>query len=130
LTLCHASPRLPPSSLTAVHVQPSYPSFLQYTGGTTGVSKGACLTHRSVLASVLQMQSWLRLALDLENCELITPVPLYHVYPLGMALMALACGAPNRLDLDQRDTKTQCHELQGDLYEMLIRRHTLRTAME
>jgi long-chain acyl-CoA synthetase len=54
VSLCDAVASLPPSSFTAAQVQPSDLAFLQYTGGTTGVSKGACLTHRSVLASVLQ----------------------------------------------------------------------------
>ena len=129
VSLCDAIVTLPPSSFTAAQVQPSDLSFLQYTGGTTGVSKGACLTHRSVLASVLQMQSWLRLALDLENLELITPLPLYHIYPLGMALMALACGAHNRLVVNPRDTKTLCDELQREPFDMLIGVNTLFNAM-
>ncbi|MDR6860371.1 AMP-binding protein [Variovorax guangxiensis] len=120
---------LPPSGFTAAQVQPSDLSFLQYTGGTTGVSKGACLTHRSELASVLQMQSWLRLAVDLENLELITPLPLYHIYPLGMALAALASGAHNRLVVNPRDIKALCDELQRAPFDMLIGVNTLFNAM-
>ena len=120
---------LPPSGFTAAQVQPSDLSFLQYTGGTTGVSKGACLTHRSELASVLQMQSWLRLAVDLENLELITPLPLYHIFPLGIALGALASGAHNRLVVNPRDIKALCDELQRAPFDMLIGVNTLFNAM-
>jgi long-chain acyl-CoA synthetase len=129
LSLRDAISGLPPSGFTAEQVRPSDISFLQYTGGTTGVSKGACLTHRSELASVLQMQSWLRLILDLENLELITPLPLYHIYPLGMALMALASGAHNRLVVNPRDIKALCDELQRAPFDMLIGVNTLFNAM-
>jgi long-chain acyl-CoA synthetase len=129
VSLRDAIASLPPSSFTAAPVQPSDISFLQYTGGTTGVSKGACLTHRSVLASVLQMQSWIRLALDLDKLELITPLPLYHIYPLGMALMALACGAHNRLVLNPREIKALCDELQRAPFDMLIGVNTLYNGM-
>jgi len=107
------------------HVAPSDLSFLQYTGGTTGVSKGACLTHRSVLASVLQMQAWLGLVLDLGELEVVTPLPLYHIFPLGIALMALASGAHNRLVVNPRDTKALCAELQRAPFDMLIGVNTL-----
>ncbi|HET6829259.1 MAG TPA: AMP-binding protein [Ramlibacter sp.] len=120
---------LPPSGFTAAQVQPSDLSFLQYTGGTTGVSKGSCLTHRSELASVLQMQSSLRLAVDVENLELITPLPLYHILPLGMALAALASGAHNRLVVNPRDIKALCAELQRAPFDMLIGVNTLFNAM-
>lgn len=129
VSLRDAIPALPPSDFTAAQVDPSDLAFLQYTGGTTGVSKGACLTHRSVLASVLQMQSWLRLTLDLEKLELITPLPLYHIYPLGMALAALASGAHNRLVVNPRDTKALCDELQRAPFDMLIGVNTLFNAM-
>ena len=118
----------PESGATRGHdetVAPRDLSFLQYTGGTTGVSKGACLTHRSVLASVLQMQSWLQLSLDLENLEVVTPLPLYHIFPLGIALMAMASGAHNRLVVNPRDTKALCAELQRAPFDMLIGVNTL-----
>jgi long-chain acyl-CoA synthetase len=129
VSLRDAISALPQSGFTAAEVQPSDLSFLQYTGGTTGVSKGACLTHRSVLASVLQMRSWLRLAVDLENLELVTPLPLYHIYPLGMALMALVSGAHNRLVVNPRDTQGLCDELHRAPFDMLIGVNTLFNAM-
>jgi len=117
------------ADFSAAKVRPSDLAFLQYTGGTTGVSKGACLTHRNVLVSVLQMQSWLRLALDLENFELVTPLPLYHIYPLGMALMALASGGHNRLVMNPRDIKALCAELRRTPFNVLIGVNTLFNGM-
>jgi len=117
------------ANFASERVRPADLAFLQYTGGTTGVSKGACLTHRSVLASSLQMQSWLGLALDLDNFELVTPLPLYHIYPLGMALMALASGAHNRLVVNPRDVKALCAELKRAPFDMLIGVNTMFNAM-
>jgi len=113
----------------APQVRPSDLAFLQYTGGTTGVSKGACLTHRNVLVSVLQMQSWLRLTLDLENLEQVTPLPLYHIYPLGMMIMTLASGGHNRLVTNPRDIKVLCAELRRTPFDVLIGVNTLFNGM-
>jgi long-chain acyl-CoA synthetase len=116
-------------NFTAAQVRPSDLAFLQYTGGTTGVSKGACLTHRNVLVSVLQMQSWLRLNLEIQNFELVTPLPLYHIFPLGMALMALASGGHNRLVMNPRDITTLCTELRRAPFDVLIGVNTMFNGM-
>jgi len=110
-------------------VGPSDLAFLQYTGGTTGVSKGACLTHRSVLASSLQMRSWLALALDIDNFEIVTPLPLYHIFPLGTTLTSLASGAHNRLVVNPRDAQALCAELKRAPFDMLIGVNTMFNAM-
>lgn len=117
------------ASFVRPQVRPGDLAFLQYTGGTTGVSKGACLTHRNVLVSVLQMQSWLRLMFDLEKLELVTPLPLYHIFPLGIALMALVSGGHNRLVVNPRDIKALCAELQRAPFDMLIGVNTLFNGM-
>ena len=75
------------------------------------------------------MQSWLRLALDIENFEMVTPLPLYHIFPLGMTLMALASGAHNRLVVNPRDTQALCDELQRAPFDMLIGVNTMFNAM-
>ncbi|WPH23340.1 AMP-binding protein [Variovorax paradoxus] len=116
-------------NFTAAQVRPSDLAFLQYTGGTTGVSKGACLTHRNVLVSVLQMQSWLRLNLEIQNFELVTPLPLYHIFPLGMALMALASGGHNRLVMNPRDITALCTELRRAPFDVLIGVNTMFNGM-
>src|SRR5678816_860144 len=54
-------------------------AFLQYTGGTTGVSKGAMLLHRNVIAALLQYKAWLGPAIGSERPVIITALPLYHI---------------------------------------------------
>jgi len=127
--LREATAALPDADFASEHVRPSDLAFLQYTGGTTGVSKGACLTHRSVLASSLQMRSWLGLALDIDNFEIVTPLPLYHIFPLGMALTALASGAHNRLVVNPRDAQALCAELERAPFDMLIGVNTMFNAL-
>ncbi|WP_062364538.1 AMP-binding protein [Variovorax paradoxus] len=117
------------AGFSAPQVRPSDLAFLQYTGGTTGVSKGACLTHRNVLVSVLQMQCWLRLNLEIQNFELVTPLPLYHIFPLGMALMALASGGHNRLVMNPRDIQALCAELRRAPFDVLIGVNTMFNGM-
>ena len=124
-----ATAALPDVEFASEHMRPSDLALLQYTGGTTGVSKGACLTHRSVLASSLQMRSWLGLALDIDNFEIVTPLPLYHIFPLGMALTALASGAHNRLIVNPRDAQALCAELERAPFDMLIGVNTMFNAL-
>ena len=79
-------------------------AFLQYTGGTTGVSKGAMLTHRNLVANMLQIQSWIRpLLVDGEEVA-IAALPLYHVFALTVNALALfSVGAKNVLIANPRD---------------------------
>jgi len=80
-------------------------AFLQYTGGTTGVPKGAVLRHGQVMANVLQLSAWV--ARDLrEGAETaLVPLPLYHIYALTCALTFLRIGAELVLVTDPRDLK-------------------------
>ena len=129
VTLRDAMSALADADFVSEKVSPADLAFLQYTGGTTGVSKGACLTHRSVLASSLQMRSWLALALDIDNFEIVTPLPLYHIFPLGIALTSLASGAHNRLVVNPRDAQALCAELKRAPFDMLIGVNTMFNAM-
>jgi long-chain acyl-CoA synthetase len=79
-------------------------AFLQYTGGTTGVAKGAMLTHRNILANMLQTFEWLQPALVRGEEIILTPLPLYHVFSLTVNCMTLmAYGAQNILITNPRD---------------------------
>jgi long-chain acyl-CoA synthetase len=83
-------------------------AFLQYTGGTTGVSKGAVLLHRNVIANVLQNEAWLQPTLDTlpkgEQLQFVCALPLYHIYALTVcALMATRLGGMNLLIPNPRD---------------------------
>jgi len=80
-------------------------AFLQYTGGTTGVSKGAMLTHRNLVANMLQSKAWLApTGIDQGNEIIITALPLYHIFALtANCLVFMALGGTNVLITNPRD---------------------------
>jgi len=79
-------------------------AFLQYTGGTTGVSKGAILLHRNVIANVLQNDAWLQMKPSGEQMVFVTALPLYHIYSLTIsAFMGMRVGGLGLLIPNPRD---------------------------
>ncbi|WP_407178255.1 long-chain fatty acid--CoA ligase [Bradyrhizobium sp. STM 3562] len=89
-------------------IGPDDVAFLQYTGGTTGVSKGATLLHRNVVANVLQNDAWLQPALSrppqIEQLLVVCALPLYHIFALTACyLLALRAGGANLLIPNPRD---------------------------
>ena len=80
-------------------------AFLQYTGGTTGVAKGAMLLNRNIIANMLQARAWIRPFLDAERREvIITPLPLYHIFSLtANCLVFMSLGGENILIPNPRD---------------------------
>jgi long-chain acyl-CoA synthetase len=81
-------------------------AFLQYTGGTTGVAKGAILTNRNMIANVLQAEAWIRAALPPPPAPriVITALPLYHIFSLtANCLLFVSIGAHNILITNPRD---------------------------
>ena len=81
-------------------------AFLQYTGGTTGVAKGAMLTHKNMVANVLQSASWLSTVVTPEKETVITPLPLYHIFALtANCFVFLHIGGHNVLIPNPRDMK-------------------------
>jgi len=89
-----------------VDVDQSDLAFLQYTGGTTGVAKGAMLTHRNVLANCQQALAFAEGQLTGETETVVTPLPLYHIFSLTVnCLIFMALGGRNILIANPRDTK-------------------------
>jgi long-chain acyl-CoA synthetase len=89
-------------------ISPDDVAFLQYTGGTTGVSKGATLLHRNILANVLQNDAWLQPALvqppHVEQLFVVCALPLYHIFALTACyLLAMRAGGVNLLIPNPRD---------------------------
>lgn len=82
-------------------------AFLQYTGGTTGLSKGAVLTHRNVIAATLQAEAWFTPALarigDTSKINSIAALPLYHIFALTLSLLAIRWGSHMTLIPNPRD---------------------------
>ncbi len=94
-------------SLRRVDVEPDDVAFLQYTGGTTGVSKGAVLLHRNVVANIMQCEAWFKPMLSKvgnEQLTIVCALPLYHIFALTIcALMGAHFGAMNLLIPNPRD---------------------------
>jgi len=91
-------------TLQPVEAKPDDIAFLQYTGGTTGVSKGAVLLHRNVVANVLQNEAWLGMKAPAEQMVFVAALPLYHIYSLTIsAFMGMRTGGLNVLIPNPRD---------------------------
>lgn len=79
-------------------------AFLQYTGGTTGISKGAMLTHKNVLANMLQIVEWMKPVLKEGEETIVTALPMYHIFSLTVNCMAfITYGGHNILITNPRD---------------------------
>jgi long-chain acyl-CoA synthetase len=78
-------------------------AFLQYTGGTTGISKGAVLTHANICSNVTQAHAWIESVLRDGEELIVTPLPLYHIFALTVSLTFLMIGARNLLIANPRD---------------------------
>jgi long-chain acyl-CoA synthetase len=91
-------------NLATVPLGPEDIAFLQYTGGTTGVAKGAVLTHRNLVANILQLGAWFRPALEsVGQATIVGALPLYHIFALTQTLFFMSLGARNLLIPNPRD---------------------------
>jgi long-chain acyl-CoA synthetase len=105
-------------------------AFLQYTGGTTGVSKGAILVHRNVIAALLQYRAWLAPAMGEERPVIITALPLYHIFSLTVnCLVMMFVGGENVLITNPRDIPGFIKELAKHKYSMITGVNTLFNAL-
>lgn len=115
---------------TPLPLTPDHLAFLQYTGGTTGISKGAMLTHRSMLANAVQNNAWLNQRAPQGEEISITALPLYHVFALSLnCLSALLNGGMNYLITDPRDIDRFVHELERVPFTALAGVNTLFNAL-
>jgi len=101
-------------------------AFIQYTGGTTGVSKGATLTHRNVIANVEANFEWMKPCMNEQQNVIITALPLYHIYSLTVnALSALKSGMLNVLITNPRDMKAFLKDLKKHRFTCITGVNTL-----
>ncbi|PRD41637.1 long-chain fatty acid--CoA ligase [Phyllobacterium phragmitis] len=117
-----------------VEVAPSDVAFLQYTGGTTGISKGATLLHSNILANVEQMRVWIDVAYRIKGkpkeVNFICALPLYHIFALTVnAMMGIEQGARNVLIPNPRDIPAFVKELQKYPVHILPGLNTLFNAL-
>jgi long-chain acyl-CoA synthetase len=105
-------------------------AFLQYTGGTTGVSKGAMLLHRNIIAALLQYEAWLGPAMQGERPIIITALPLYHIFSLTVnCLVMMVVGGENVLITNPRDIPGFVKELAKHKYSIITGVNTLFNAL-
>ena len=101
-------------------------AFLQYTGGTTGVAKGAMLTHRNMIANMQQASAWIRGNLEEGKEVIITALPLYHIFSLtANCLTFMKVGAHNYLITNPRDMPGFVKELKNISFTAITGVNTL-----
>ena len=115
---------------TDVTVGPQDIAFLQYTGGTTGVAKGAMLTHRNMVANVLQAAAWARPFIAGRGDVVVTPLPLYHVFSLTANLFCfMELGGHDVLITNPRDLPSLIKELKRGPFTYITGVNTLFVAL-
>ena len=100
-------------------------AFLQYTGGTTGVSKGAMLTHRNLVGNMEQLGAWTQGALQEGKEVVFQPLPLYHIFALNTALVYMKIGCETVLIANPRDLDGFVKELSSRRWNVLTGVNTL-----
>ncbi len=108
-------------------------AFLQYTGGTTGLSKGAVLTHRNIVSAILQGEAWFTPAMsrvgDVGNINSISALPLYHIFALNLCLLSIRWGSCQTLIPNPRDFGKFVDVLKKRPFHMLPAVNTLFNAL-
>jgi long-chain acyl-CoA synthetase len=115
--------------LTDVPLNSEDTAFLQYTGGTTGVPKGAILTHGNLVANLQQTKVWVKDVLVEGKETAIIPLPLYHVFALTGMLVFFTLGANNVLITNPRDIESFVKELRHTPFSAMIGVNTLFNAL-
>ena len=112
--------------LPDVSIAPDDIAFLQYTGGTTGVAKGAMLTHRNLVANMQQAAAWVRNDVTPGKETIITALPLYHIFALtANGLVFMKFGAKNILITNPRDMPGFVKELKREPFTAITGVNTL-----
>ncbi|MGB3585306.1 MAG: AMP-binding protein [Tunicatimonas sp.] len=117
-------------TFTRVELSGEDTAFLQYTGGTTGVSKGAILTHANLIANMEQISAWMSVGLNKAEETMITALPLYHIYALTVNCFSMMkIGAKNVLITNPRDMKGFLKELKKHPFTVITGLNTLYNGM-
>ena len=110
----------------AVDLNKSDNAFLQYTGGTTGVSKGAVLSHGNLCANVQQVEAWIDVKFTEGQETIITALPMYHIFALtANCVVFFRYGATNVLITNPRDMKGFCKDLKKNPFSIITGVNTL-----
>ncbi|HEX5362614.1 MAG TPA: AMP-binding protein [Fluviicoccus sp.] len=121
--------RANPHKLKEYTAKPEDIACLQYTGGTTGVSKGAELTHRSITSNMMQTHAFLSTALQPGREVMICPLPLYHIFAFGVSCIGMVLGMHTVLITNPRDIPGFVKELQQWDFTAMMGLNTLFVAL-
>jgi long-chain acyl-CoA synthetase len=122
VTFAHAIARGKRSAFVKPKVQRGDVAFLQYTGGTTGISKGAQLSHENILSNIYQTKPLLENSSNgkiVEGDIVVIPLPLYHIYALTATLIYFNQGTTCRLITNPKDLKSFIKELHKPFHSMI-----------
>jgi len=108
-----------------VDIQGGDMAFLQYTGGTTGLAKGAILTNRNVVANIYQCLTWVQEKLQEGKDTVITALPLYHIFSLTGCFFFMAAGSKALLITNPRDIKLFVKILKSHKFSLFVGLNTL-----
>ncbi len=116
--------------LKPVHLTHENIAFIQYTGGTTGVAKGAVLTHGNMLCNVLQASAWIS-PLEVDNRDIVvTALPLYHIFSLtANCLTFIKAGSKNILITNPRDITRFIKDIKNSKFTIITGVNTLFNAL-
>jgi long-chain acyl-CoA synthetase len=124
LAIGHGKPFIEPK------LAPSDIAFLQYTGGTTGIAKGAMLTHRNMVANMLQVTTWCASKMEPGKEIIVSPLPLYHIFCLSVnCLSYMHIGSQNVLITNPRDIPGFVAELRKWKFTAITGINTLFNAL-
>ena len=118
------------ATLDEVELGASDIAFLQYTGGTTGVSKGAILSHGNMVANLQQSAAWLDPILEVGEETIVTALPLYHIFSLtANCLTFMKIGGENLLITNPRDFAKFVADLKAHRFTVMTGVNTLFNAL-
>jgi long-chain acyl-CoA synthetase len=117
-------------SIPEFEAKPDDVIFLQYTGGTTGVSKGAMLTNRNMVSNMLQIRAWIDTNLSEGKEICLSPLPMYHIFALAVNCLAMmSLGAKTVLVVNARDLKSVMKEFKKHSISLMTGVNTLFNAL-
>ncbi|MFG1501212.1 AMP-binding protein [Halobacteriovorax sp. XZX-3] len=130
LTLNEAIEKGQGLSVTYPTVEREDTALFQYTGGTTGKTKAAILTHRNIIANMLQMDVWIKAGLGTEPANILAPLPIYHVFTLSVNIFGFfKMGMTNVLVTNPRDLNSLIKDVYTHKPKVLIVVNTLLQAL-
>lgn len=114
------------TSFRRIRLKPDQAALLQYTGGTTGLAKGAVLTHQNIVANIEQLCAFMQKKLQPGSEIFITPLPLYHIFSLTINVLAgIKLGAKNVLITNPRNLPAFIRELRKHPFTLMTGVNTL-----